>query len=407
MPLPTFPLGASKPPHPSEFINMGDNTLFFYTSGRWLWDESAQLRIRYQPFNVEELKQAVARAVNAELCVSIKLPECSYSKTFLLRMDNDILNFATASEVATLDFIRNELSVPVPRVFAGRDELGKSWPTMDIADKVNIVSQVARIQAKIATIYFGHYAVLFYKEDIEGGIHVPGIPAQFCIGPNCDIRFYDDREPPDCHIALLDKYRKLMPHSIPSEQGQNRSENQIVSIIDWQDSSLPVFYGRRIPKFLKINGPLLFDLPPAAGLARKGKRRDFAEIPAYTAQRHYISKFRKLDDDVFSALSFPQASTRQQLLNFAGYTRDDDGLYLFREMMLRACREWEELTDQPQISHPVTFDILGIPIDRWVHHEDFEEKMTIMRNLVDSIIEAADDKDGVKDAIETVGVVNL
>jgi lysyl-tRNA synthetase class 2 len=54
--------------------------------------------------------------------------------------------FATASEVATLDFLRNELGIPVPRVFAwssGKDqlvgveyiimekaagnELGKSW----------------------------------------------------------------------------------------------------------------------------------------------------------------------------------------------------------------------------------------------------------------------------------------
>ncbi|KMU75157.1 hypothetical protein CISG_10367 [Coccidioides immitis RMSCC 3703] len=181
------------------------DTLFCYTSGRWLWDEAAQLRKRYQPFNVEELKQTAARSVNAEFCVKItKLPEGSYNKAFLLTMDNDVQviakipnpyipqNFVTASEVATLDFLRSELGIPVPRVFAwsskkdqpvgveyiimekaAGNELSKSWPTMDISDKVDIVSQLANIQAKIAAVDFGYYGSLFYREDIEGWHQCP------------------------------------------------------------------------------------------------------------------------------------------------------------------------------------------------------------------------------------------
>ncbi|KAL6233340.1 hypothetical protein BDW75DRAFT_193391 [Aspergillus navahoensis] len=127
------PSRTSKPPHPSILHSNqhGGDTLFSYTSGRWLWDEAAQLRKRYQPFNVEELKQTAARSVDAEFCVKItKLPEGSYNKTFLLTMDNDVQviakipnpyipqKFVTASEVAALDFLRNELGIPVPRVFA-------------------------------------------------------------------------------------------------------------------------------------------------------------------------------------------------------------------------------------------------------------------------------------------------
>jgi lysyl-tRNA synthetase class 2 len=118
--------------------------------------------------------------------------------------------FATASEVATLDFLRNELGIPVPRVFAwssrkgqpvgveyiimekaAGNELGKSWPTIDISDKVDIVTQLAGIQATIVSVDFGHYGSLFYKEDIKGGIHVPGIADGFCIGPSSDIRFWE------------------------------------------------------------------------------------------------------------------------------------------------------------------------------------------------------------------------
>ncbi|KAH1545133.1 hypothetical protein KXX57_004852 [Aspergillus fumigatus] len=278
------PTRTSKPPH-HGMVNSDQHadTLFSYTSGRWLWDEAAQLRKRYQPFNVEEHKQTAARSA------------------FLLTMDDDVQviakipnpyipqKFVTASEVATLDFLRNEPGIPVPRVFAwsskkdqpvgveyiimekaAGNELSTSWPTMDISDKVDIVSQLADIQAKIAAVDFGCY-------------------------------------------------------------------------------------------------------------------------------RLYISKFCQIDNDVVSALSFPQALTRQQLIDFSGYTWEDDGLFLFREMMIRTWREWMEFTGQPQSSCPVTFgadelashvaegtswedrrelfSALGIPIGGWVHLEHFEAKV--------------------------------
>ncbi|KAJ0421406.1 phosphotransferase enzyme family protein [Aspergillus carlsbadensis] len=455
-------------------------------SGRWLWDEASQLRKRYQRFNVEELKRAAARAVNADFCTRItKLPEGAYNKTFLLAMDNDVdviakipnpyipQKFATASEVATFDFLRNELGIPVPRIFAWSNkknqsvgveyiimekapgnELAKSWPAVDVSDKVDIVSQLVNIQAKIAAVDFGHYGSLLYKEDIESGIYVPGIANRFRIGPSCDLRAWeaergamsaflnpwsssaayaidiakrekewitrfakprhpadplrqsDSQESPDSHIALLDKYLKIVPNLIPQHPGQNRpvlwhsdihsgniivQKNQIVSIIDWQGcSTLPVFHACRIPKFLNINND-------PAGLAPEEKEDIRRRYQITQLQRHYISKFRQFDDDIFSALSFPLALTRQQLIDFAGYTWDDDGLYMSREMVLRAEREWEELTGQPRSTCPVAFDAdeialhdaegknwddyrdffdaIGVPLDGWVHHEDFEEKL--------------------------------
>ncbi|KAJ8205237.1 hypothetical protein LV164_005645 [Aspergillus fumigatus] len=314
------PTRTSKPPH-HGMVNSDQHadTLFSYTSGRWLWDEAAQLRKRYQPFNVEEHKQTAARSA------------------FLLTMGDDVQviakipnpyipqKFVTASEVATLDFLRNEPGIPVPRVFAwsskkdqpvgveyiimekaAGNELSTSWPTMDISDKVDIVSQLADIQAKIAAVDFGCYGSLFYRGDIEGGFNVPGIADQFCIGPSCDIRFWEE-------------------------------------------------------------------------------------------ERRFMNAFRGPYNDVVSALSFPQALTRQQLIDFSGYTWEDDGLFLFREMMIRTWREWMEFTGQPQSSCPVTFgadelashvaegtswedrrelfSALGIPIGGWVHLEHFEAKV--------------------------------
>ena len=102
-------------------IGGGTEPFYRYKSGRWLWEEPAQLSSRYVQFNVAELAQIAARSIGASSCVEIeKLPEGNFNKTFLLTMDdgNEVIakvpnpnsgrpHFTTASEVATMDFVRN------------------------------------------------------------------------------------------------------------------------------------------------------------------------------------------------------------------------------------------------------------------------------------------------------------
>ena len=70
-------------------------------------------------FNVNELARVAAKAVGAEMCVSIgKYPDGMYNKAMLLTMDSGTQvvakvpnpnagkpHFTTASEVATMDFV--------------------------------------------------------------------------------------------------------------------------------------------------------------------------------------------------------------------------------------------------------------------------------------------------------------
>src|SRR5271156_1369679 len=93
---------------------------FRYTSGRWLWDEQQQFRDRYHVFNVAELQRAAAKSVGSKSCVSMtKLAEGQYNKDFRLVMNNGKVViarlpnpnagpsfYATASEVATMEFVR-------------------------------------------------------------------------------------------------------------------------------------------------------------------------------------------------------------------------------------------------------------------------------------------------------------
>ena len=103
-----------------DIINNGDEEPFYrYTSGRWLWDEPAQLSRRYISFNMAELAKAAAQSIGASSCVEIKkVPEGNFNKTFLLTMNNgkEVVakvpnpnaghaHFTTASEVATMDFV--------------------------------------------------------------------------------------------------------------------------------------------------------------------------------------------------------------------------------------------------------------------------------------------------------------
>ena len=107
-----------------------EESLYRYTSGRWLWDEQAQLSRHYIRFNIAELARIAAESTGASSCVEVKkIPEGNFNKTFLLTMNNgnEVIakvpnpnagrpHYSTASEVATMDFVRKYLlfcSIPV------------------------------------------------------------------------------------------------------------------------------------------------------------------------------------------------------------------------------------------------------------------------------------------------------
>lgn len=119
-------------------IDVDEESFYRYTSGRWLWDEPAQLSRRYVKFDMAQLAQIAAESVGASSCVEIeKVPEGNFNKTFLLTMDdgNKVIakvpnpnagrrHFATASEVATMDFVRKPVLLCAVKV-ANKTMAGK------------------------------------------------------------------------------------------------------------------------------------------------------------------------------------------------------------------------------------------------------------------------------------------
>ncbi|PIG83018.1 hypothetical protein AARAC_004887 [Aspergillus arachidicola] len=264
--------------------------LFRYTSGRWLWDEEQQLRDRYTPFNVSELQKVAASSIRANKCVSIaKLAEGSFNKTFKLAMDDGKTviarvphpiagprRYATASEVATMDFARSVLKIPTPRVFAWNTDVNHPvgsefiimeeapsvkledvWSDLDLEEKVVIMDDLVALEKRLLSISLNRYGSLYYSSE-----NIPGAVAAEAIGDiptenkerakvSLDrgpwkrqqeyilslarrelewIEHYAVQKPeddhlvtlasqnsPSCHIELLQKYIKVAPLLLPDE----------------------------------------------------------------------------------------------------------------------------------------------------------------------------------------------
>jgi hypothetical protein len=166
------------------------NDLFTYTTGRWLWNSPAQLSARRVSFNVPALQDAACRATGTKKCLSLsKIGEGNYNKAYRLEMENGRHVIAkvphpnagpkgltTASEVATMEFVREVLGVPVPRVLdwsateegdvgaeyiimeeAQGEQLHEVWQDLSLPVKFEIVEQVVEIESKLLSLSFDRY----------------------------------------------------------------------------------------------------------------------------------------------------------------------------------------------------------------------------------------------------------
>jgi hypothetical protein len=115
-------------------FNEEDPELHHYTSGRWLWDEEKELAARRIQFSPSALMTVAAKTTGSRTSTNLtKLAEGHFNKAFLIQMNdgqevvaklpnpNSGFPFwTTASEVATMDFVRLALSQG-PRKLIGID----------------------------------------------------------------------------------------------------------------------------------------------------------------------------------------------------------------------------------------------------------------------------------------------
>ncbi|KAL5331675.1 hypothetical protein ACEPPN_001210 [Leptodophora sp. 'Broadleaf-Isolate-01'] len=382
---------------------------FNFTRGRFVCDEVHEMSQRHVRFNVNELARLAADAVGANICVSIeKYPDGMYNKAMLLTMDNGTQvvakvpnpnagkpHFTTASEVATMDFVRNVLGTPVPKVFAWSSkaeenpvgaeyiimeklpgiELEHAWPSMTIGDRLAVVKAIARYQKSWCSVSFKKYGGLYYAKDLDistgneplytdaNGIDVKD--SKFGIGPSTGREFIDngratidfDRGPyrsicsshlwhGDLHVANI-----FVNPSNPTE---------IVGLIDWQSTELaPLYHHARQPQILDYNGP------PVIGLERPHLPKDIEQLDADAKkqaealylQQSLCSLYNTLthhqNAQHHAAFVFQQTTSHLLLLLARNLLIDGEATYLSQVAALEAT--WDELPGAKGSAYPFSF----------------------------------------------------
>ncbi|PWY91704.1 phosphotransferase enzyme family protein [Aspergillus sclerotioniger CBS 115572] len=259
-----------------ERIESNDH-FFCYTS-------PLQLKKRYVRFNVPALQQIAGRIASSRCVEMTKIPEGLYNKVFSLRMENDreILaripnpnaghpQHVVASEVATLNFLRNVLDIPVPRVLSWSSpsqpntvgaeyilmerveghQLSEVWDAMSEAQRFGLVKSLVQIEQKLVDMKFALHGSLYYKGTCCHGRNVvdPTEPAKevisdFVIGPTTQRSFWEDEKGEldidrgswetaqeylssvanreiagrDEHVHLLEQFLRVLPHILPPQE---------------------------------------------------------------------------------------------------------------------------------------------------------------------------------------------
>ncbi|KKK16222.1 hypothetical protein ARAM_001796, partial [Aspergillus rambellii] len=208
-------------------LDCDSGDLYAYSAQRWIWNEAQQLRSRYVSFDLHTLIQIAEEAGGDNaVCVNVsKLPEGNFNKAFLVTMRDGLelvvkipnpnagpSHYTTASEVGTMQYARENLQRPVPRVLsycsralesklgleyiivekAQGIELSHIWESLKPRDKLSIVRQIGSITSTLSKARFPFHGSLYLREDISKSESIK-IDDTFVIGPITGRAWFDDR----------------------------------------------------------------------------------------------------------------------------------------------------------------------------------------------------------------------
>ncbi|KAH8431719.1 uncharacterized protein LDX57_009374 [Aspergillus melleus] len=320
----------------------------------------------------------------------------------------------TASEVATMDFARNCLGTPVPRVLAWSSKatenpfgaeyiimekvagvpLDKIWASLDIKQRFGVVKSISRYQRAWMSTAFAEYGSLYYSSDLpnaDGCIltkedgsqikeHFFAVGHSTEYGPTTPVAFGPIRSRPynpsrAKKAAALQNYLRLvkflspLDHSIscavlwhPDLHGENISVNpekpwEVLGIIDWQSSELlPLFEQARQPYFLDYDGPVVegLDPPPFPENFDQLDPAEQAEAQSLYMNMSLSALYRRFtcanNERLFRAMGCRQTSSFEMMLFAHNILVDGEALYQSR--MLELEEEWQCLPGVQAAGNP-------------------------------------------------------
>ncbi|KAF1967046.1 hypothetical protein BU23DRAFT_592829 [Bimuria novae-zelandiae CBS 107.79] len=215
--------------HDADILQDCDVQQFYkYTSGRWLWNEEYQLARRYVEFDLPGLLQVSAQAIEARSCVKFeKLPEGNFSKVFLIAMDDgrELIaklpnpnagrpHFTTASEAATMDYVRNVPGIPALRVYgwsSSTDNPVRAEYILMERKRLEVVRTLVGYEKAFVSTNIPMHGSLYYAKDLPS----PS-PSQFLDSVNSIIKGDAFVVGPTTNRAFFDQGRDSVEMTGPS-----------------------------------------------------------------------------------------------------------------------------------------------------------------------------------------------
>ncbi|KAL3474602.1 kinase-like domain-containing protein [Aspergillus californicus] len=286
-------------------LSLAHETFFKNTSRRWIFNEKDRLAERYVKFNPTELQRVAGEAIQDSCPNIVKLAEGGFNKVFLLRSNSgrEVIariptpiagpaHYTTASEVATMDFARTLLKLPVPKVLAysstrdnpvgaeyiimdrvDGESLSSRWHSLTAEELKDVMLQVVEMEQKVFNHPFPGFGSLYHKKDLNDEPQIPVPVEDFCVGPIAGRQFWHgersqicvDRgpwtSPVDCmtsaarrEAAWIRQHAKAQPRQrfvLPTAHNIDPSEH--TSLLSMFLQLAPCL----IPPVSKLNFPIL------------------------------------------------------------------------------------------------------------------------------------------------------
>ncbi|KAI7780491.1 Altered inheritance of mitochondria protein 9 [Diaporthe eres] len=194
-----------------------------YTSGCWLRADAAQRDARRVRFDFATLCQkAIDSSPGAKKVLQGVKVEGNFNRAFILDLDNGSRVVAripfpvagpsrlvTNSEVATIAYVRENTSIPVPKVLDWSDDptnpsgteyiimeyapgvqLHEIWPQMDSLQHMQCVQDLTLLVKELHDLTFPAYGSIYFDNDFIDTTHRIPLNSNFFIGPHCSSRYF-------------------------------------------------------------------------------------------------------------------------------------------------------------------------------------------------------------------------
>ncbi|PGH27720.1 hypothetical protein AJ80_00507 [Polytolypa hystricis UAMH7299] len=326
-----------------------------------------------------------------------KIGEGNYNKVFRLQMDDGAVaiariphpnagppRYTTASEVATMEFARSIIKVPVPRVLsccataknpvgseyiimeeAKGTQLTQRWGDLTLSENKSIIEDIVGMEQKLLSISLNLLGSIYFADDRFPGCEAAGVVGEvptatrdeltrrLVIGPTAQREFWGkersqmslDRGP----WKTTGEYVEAVAHReiawIDLHDGNLYvHDGKVSSVIDWQCAWVrPLILQARTPRLIDYSGETMLRLPNNYKELSKDEKEQVSDQVSRSLQLYlYQERTAQRNPLLNKAVRQPHGKMMSRLLSFAEDSWDDDILPL-RECLIQLERNWQDL----------------------------------------------------------------